>query len=411
MIFGFWSSIMKLCWLAIFAVLCYPAFVSACPFCPSAGQTLLGEVNQAHLIVFGKLSNAKRDPNDFGKGTTDMEIEVVVKDHEFLKGKKKITLPRYVPVDEKTKYLVFCEIYKGELDPYRGEPVEVKSTIAEYLKGAIAVREKDVPTKLSYFFKHFDAADWTVSADAFQEFSNSDYVDVRKAAVKMDANHLMKMLKDPNTSAGRYGLYGMLLGHCGNLKDHGQQLREFIDNPKIKQATGLDGLLAGYTMLDPKGGLEYVQSLIKDKQEEFLVRYAALRCMRFFWEYRTDVLDKKAVVASVLPLLDQQDIADIAIDDLRKWEQWEYTTKILALFDRPTHDIPIVQRSIIKYALQAPANDNNKAATEFLKRMRADEKQAERVKDLEALLELEKPRPPEPKVETKIDPKVETKKP
>jgi hypothetical protein len=58
-----------------------------------------------------------------------------------------------------------------------------------------------------------------------------------------------------------------------------------------------------------------------------------------------------------------------------------------------------VQRSIIKYALQAPTTD--KTATEFLKRMRADEKQAERVKDLEALLELEKPRPPEAKVEPK----------
>ena len=38
---------------AALAVLLGPALAFACPFCPSAGQTLLGEVNQAHLIVFG----------------------------------------------------------------------------------------------------------------------------------------------------------------------------------------------------------------------------------------------------------------------------------------------------------------------------------------------------------------------
>ena len=96
------------------ALVLLPAAAVACPFCPSAGQTLLGEVNQAHLIVFGTLTNAQRDPNEFGKGTTDMEIEVIVKDHQFLKGKKKITLPRYVPdTKDKSKYLVFCEIYKA----------------------------------------------------------------------------------------------------------------------------------------------------------------------------------------------------------------------------------------------------------------------------------------------------------
>src|SRR3954447_27049937 len=151
--------------LSLLAAVGVPALALACPFCPSAGQTLLGEVNQAHLIVFGTMTNAQRDPNEFGKGTTDLEIEVVVKDHEFLKGKKKITLPRYVPSDpkSKTKHLVFCEIYKGELDPYRGEAVPADSKIAQYLKGAIDIRDKDMATRLKYFFENFDSPDWAIS--------------------------------------------------------------------------------------------------------------------------------------------------------------------------------------------------------------------------------------------------------
>lgn len=381
---------------AALAVLTLPALATACPFCPSAGQTLLGEVNQAHLIVFGTMTNAQRDPNEFGKGTTDFEIEVVVKDHEFLKGKKKIVLPRYVPPDpkNKSKHLVFCEIYKGELDPYRGEAVAPDSKIAEYLKGAIAIKDKEMPVRLAYYFKHFDSADWAISGDAFQEFSNADYKDVRVAAAKMDADHVLKTLKDPNTSIARYGLLGLLLGHCGKADPHGKALRTFIDDPKVKQATGLDGLLAGYVLLDPKGGMDFVGNLIKDTKEDFLIRYAALRCMRFFWEYRDDVIKHADIIAAVKPLLAQSDIVDLAVEDLRKWNQWDLAAEVLALFDKPSHDIPIVQRSLIKFALSAPAT--NKSSAAFLARMRSDEKQAERVKDLEQLLELEKPKPMDP---------------
>ena len=247
---------MSLRWLWSVATLVIPSIALACPFCPSAGQTMLGEVKQAHLIVFGSMSNARRDPNEFGKGTTDFEIEVVVKDHEFLKGKKTLSLPRYIPPDPKgkSKHLVFCEIYKGALDPYRGEQVPQDSKIAEYLKGAIDLQSKPVPDRLMYFFQNFDSPDWSISGDAFQEFSAAEYKDVRTTAKLMDPDKILKMLKDPNTSVARYGLLGMLLGHCGKPVPHGQALKTFIDDPKVKQASGLDGLLTGYILLDPKAG-------------------------------------------------------------------------------------------------------------------------------------------------------------
>src|SRR5262249_38281373 len=244
-------------WYSLIGLLALLLFVPpapACPFCPSAQQTLLGEPNQATLIVFGTLTTAQRDPNEFGKGTTDMEIEVVVKDHEFLKGKKKITLPRYVPPDpkNKSKHLIFCEIYKGELDPYRGEAVPPDSQIATYLKGAIELKEKDMPTRLAYFFKNFDASDWAVSGDAFQEFSNAEYKAVRVPAAKFDSDHVLKMLKDPNTSKARLGLLGLIFGHCAKGEANAKALRALIDDPDVRQATGLDGLLAGYVLLAPK---------------------------------------------------------------------------------------------------------------------------------------------------------------
>ncbi|WP_020469254.1 hypothetical protein [Zavarzinella formosa] len=381
--------------IAFLSLAAFGTQAMACPFC-TPGQTLLGEVGQADLIIFGTLSNAKRDPNDFSKGTTDMEIELIVKDHDFLKGKKSITLPRYVPSDpkNKSKHLVFCEIYKGQLDPYRGEAVPQESKIAEYLKGAIALKAKPGPEKLLYFYKHFDSSDWSVSADAFQEFSNADYTEIRPVAEKMEADRIIKMLKDPNTSAARYGLLGLLVGHCGKPETHAKQLREFLDQPKVREATGLDGLLTGYIMLDQKEGTKFVNDLIKNTKEDFLIRYAALRCLRFCWDYRTDIISKDAIISAVKPLIAQADIADLAIEDLRKWQRWEMASELIDLFGKSSHDIPIIQRSIIKFALTAPAD--NKVTGEFLKKLRADASQSERVKDLEQLLELEKPRPAQP---------------
>jgi hypothetical protein len=369
-----------------------------CPFCGTTGQTLSGEVAQANLIVFGTLGNAKRDPNEFGKGTTELTIEMVVKDHEFLNGKKTITLPRYVPQDpkNKTKYLVFCEIYKGQLDPYRGEAVSPDSKIAKYLKGALDVRNKEVASRLVYFFDYLDSPDNVISLDAFMEFANADYKDAVPVYPKFPASTIVKWLQDPNTSPARFGLYGSMLGHCGDAKEHAPLLRQMLDDPKKRFSTGMDGMLAGYVMLDPKAGWKYIRSLLSDSKQEFLIRYAALRTARFFWEFRKDVIPIEEIIPAMELLLSQGDIADLPIDDLRRWGCWDLTDKVLSLYSEKSHSIPIVKRSIVRFALSAQyAHPDNAKAAAFLKERRAED--PDRIKEIEQLLELERT-PPKPAV-------------
>src|SRR5215204_6230851 len=107
---------MTLRWLipAVAALLLASDRTEACPFCTPTGTTLTGEVAQADFILYGTLSNPQRDPNDptaFNKGSTDLSIEMVIKSHDMVKDKKKITLPRYVPPDGKDyKYLIFFNV-------------------------------------------------------------------------------------------------------------------------------------------------------------------------------------------------------------------------------------------------------------------------------------------------------------
>lgn len=375
-------------WIAVvWAWLMYGSAAWACPFCGPGRQTLTQEAAQAALIIFGTPSNPMFDPTATFQGTTDLEIESVVKDHPFISGKKKVTINRYLALDKASpkKYLVFCDVFKDKLDPYLGMPVEPDSQIADYLKGALAVREKDPTTRLLYFFKYLDHPDLNLSDDAYQEFANADYKDFRPLAEKLDPDLIVKWLKDPNTPVSRFGLYGSMLGHCGKER-HAQILREMLDDPEKRFSTGIDGMLAGYVHLSPKEGWEYLRGILSDAGRDFLLRYAGLRAARYFWEYRPDIVSGDTVVEALKQMLPQNDIADLVIEDLRKWKRWELTDTILALFDQNSHDAPIIRRAILRFALQAPAGKYPKAA-EFVAAQR--KRDLEWVKDVEELLQLE----------------------
>jgi hypothetical protein len=370
--------------VALAAVVCVvPA--DSCPFCSMQGKTLTGDVNEASMVLYGTLSNAQVAANgEFGQGTTDLTIEAVIKKHELLGDKKVITLPRFIPAGKgQDKFLIFCDVFKGKIDPYRGVPVPADSDIVRYLKGALEVKDKPISERLKFFFDFLDNKDTEIANDSYKEFGNSDYKDYRDMARDLPADKVAAWLEDPNTPAFRHGLYASMLGHCGKEK-HADLLRKLLDDPQKRASSGVDGMFAGYTLLRPKEGWAYVRSILNDPKQEFMLRYAALRGVRFFWENRTDVIDKKAVAEAVALLLDQGDIADLAIEDLRKWQQWDVADRVIDLAGKKTHDVPIIRRSILRYALSCPANEKAKA---FVEEMR--KKDAEGVKDAEELLKLE----------------------
>jgi hypothetical protein len=361
-----------------------------CPFCNGGdGKTLTTVASESSLVLFGKLTNARVDPKDAYAGQTDLEIETVVKSHDILAGRKVITLPRYLPPQPDFKFLVFCDLYKGTLDPYRGEPAKADSVIAGYLKGALAIKDKDPATRLKYFFDYLEDKDPTVSDDAYKEFGFADYKDFRSVAEKLPPETIARWLKDPNMSVARTGLYASILGHCGKA-EHAAMLRALLDDPLRRQTAGADGVMAGYVMLRPKEGWTYVSGLMANDKLDFAVRYAALRSARFFHEFRPDVVSKADLTKAVTSLLEQKDIADLAIEDLRKWSQWGMADKILPLYGRESHSASIIRRAILRFALSCPPGENL-AVGAFLADRRKDS--AKLLEEVQELLNLESPKP------------------
>lgn len=354
----------------------------ACPFCSEErGPTLVGDFNQATMVLVGTFSNPMIGKGGLEDGTTEFHIEQVLKTHDVIKDKKKITLPRYLP-NAKNKFVVFCDVYKGNIDPYRGVEIPDKSELVKYLTGAVQLKDKAASDRLRYCFDFLNSPEFDVAIDAYREFAKADYKDYMDMAKKLPADTIAAWLKDPKTPPYRYGLYASLLGHCGK-EEHAKLLRTMIDDPEKRKGSGIDGLLAAYLMLQPKEGWSYLTTLLKDSNQEFLFRYAGLRTLRFLWDQRPDLVGKKELVQGMALVLQQSDMADFAVEDLRKWHRWEMTDQILDLYGKKTHDIPVIRRAILRFALQSP----EARATAFVREQR--KRDSEWVKDTEELLKLE----------------------
>jgi hypothetical protein len=386
-------SIWLLAGIAFFA---YAFTTQACPFCEEKGLTLVGQFEEAQFVLFGHFTNAKITNNGLDQGESDFEIERVLKSHETIKGKTKLTLPRYI-TDSKTKFIIFCDVYKGKIDPYKGMPVVNDSEMVRYLSGVLEHKAKSQPERLRYAFDFLNSPETEVAMDAYREFAKADYKDYKDIAKKLPAETIAGWLQDPKTPPFRYGLYASLLGHCGNEK-HATLLREMIDDPEKRKGSGLHGLMASYVMLKPKEGWAMLTETVQSKDKPFLVRYSGLQTMRFIWENRTDLLDKdeaaakNMIVKGVAGVLQVTDMADFAVEDLRKWQRWEFADQIIGLYGQKNYNTPIIRKSILRYALQCP----NPSAKMFVAAQ--TKRDAEWVSETRELLELETtPAPATPK--------------
>lgn len=385
----------------VLTVLVPPASEGAlCPFCGMQGPTLTGEVGQAKLVLYGQLVNAKQDAN--GDGTTDLVVSNVIK-NDFV-GKKEdpladrnktVHLDRYIPglgANNKYRYLVYCDLFRGKIDPYRTVPVVPDGDMAKYLLGALGHKDAAIGKRLRYFFDYLDNPDLEISNDAFKEFANADYKDYQGMARDLPVERVVGWLKHEKTPAFRYGLYASLLGHCGK-PEHAAVLRDMLDDPAKRLGSGVDGMLAGYVMLKPKEGWNYTRDILKDDKKEFMTRYAALRAVRFLWDMRPDLVSRKDLKEGLSCLLDQNDIADLAIDDLRKRQCWDTTDRILGLRNTKSYEIPIVRRAILRFALNCQDSKvkGSAAARAYVDEIR--KKDAQMVADAEELLKLEQTPP------------------
>jgi hypothetical protein len=384
--------------LTLFLALALVSISQACPFCNAeAGKTLLEEVGEARFVVYGWLESA-----DESKETSVIGIEKVIKDDPDRPKGDRLTIKKFLDPNvidrKKDRVLLFCDFYKGQPDAYRGVVVKTGSKMPEYIEGVRARKDKPLSERLAFCFNYLDDPDQEVSGDAYKEFARSDYSDFKAMAKSLPSARVLKWLTDKTSPAPafRMGLYASMLGHCGKAED-ADVVKKLLDDPD-RRTSGVDGLLAAYVMLKPKEGFAYLRNVLKSPKEDFMYRYAALRALRFLNDYRSDLVARKELVEAACLLLDQDDISDMAVEDLRKWKAWETAPRVVALTKKPNIDeLTVVKRAVLRYCIQAEGSPEAEA---YLKARTADDPEA--VKDARELLDIEKPaipakKPPSPR--------------
>ncbi|OWK42353.1 RES domain-containing protein [Fimbriiglobus ruber] len=364
-------------------------YAPACTFCGGGGAlggrlTLSEHYRRAKFVARGKLKNPRFDPNGVG-GTTEFHVEAVLKPDAAFAKQPVILLQQYLPVvgDTPPDYVVFCAVADGKPDLLHG--VAGTPAVADYLRGAAEVSEKDAAARLGYAFTNLDSADLTVGADAFLEFARATDADIVRAKAALDPAKLRKLLTGAATPTERTGVFALMLGLCGGQQDAALLASLLAKDPlpdRVRENLG--GFLAGLTLLDAEAGWSRTEALLTDAKKPFDQRLTAVGTVRFFQATRP-VETRPRALRCYRALIGQGDLADVAIDDLRRWGWWDLTADVLRVFDTPTHAAPIVRRGIVRYALQCPTDE----AKQFVAATRA--KDAKLVEGVEEALKLYEP--------------------
>ena len=145
-----------------------------------------------------------------------------------------------------------------------------------------------------------------------------------------------------------------------------------------------DGYLGGYIHLRPREGWNKALAVLSDGSKPLPMRLAAVRTVRLYhgWQPKDSRDD---VLKCLSGMITQGELADVAIEDLRRWQMWDLTRDVVALYGKKGFDAPIMQRAIVRYALCVKEDD---AAKKFMAERRRYE--PDLVKEVEESLQFEK---------------------
>jgi len=214
---------------------------------------------------------------------------------------------------------------------------------------------------LLYFFKHLNSPEPAIATDAYKEWAMAGNREVGLVANKLPAAELRAWFLDRKTPPERLSLYGYLLGACGQAED-ANLLRSFLRNPDDRTSRAMVGLLAGFIHLQPAEGWQMAIDMLSDPKRPFTQRHAVLRTLRFYYGFQPDQ-SRKYVLQCLEVMLKQEELLDLAVDQLRTWKMWNYTDTITALYRRP-NNAPITKRCILRYALTCPLPQAKKLVDE-----------------------------------------------
>jgi hypothetical protein len=346
---------------AIFVAAMPLAAVLACPLC-TPSETLTEKLTKSDAAVLVRWIETQK-PMGGNLGSASYEVLRVLKAPPFetsVKPGLRISVDRYRDAKPGDLFLLFAPkppmpeksdapVAARPLQ-WRNDPQEITQVGYDYLEQAPAA---DIPVtkRLEYFLKFLEHPDQTIANDAYAEFANAPYEDITPLAAQLPREKLRKWIVDPETSPTHLGLYGLMLGLCGNDDDLRLMEAKILEKPIADvDRLGIDGVTSGYLLLAKEKGLDLVdRTKLRDKDIPFGETYAAMQALRFVWQYAEGAIPKDRLRRSMRILLDRPELADVVIADLTRWQDWSIQDRLVELYGFDEYNVFEVKRAIVFY--------------------------------------------------------------
>lgn len=307
------------------------------------------------------VSGSAADLDSQTTGSTKLRLQSLLKGiHPTLDTDSEFTLSQHQPGNAGELFLVFGKQREDAI-----EWTEVQRITAEclrYISSAPSpTDEKRV--RLAYYMGYLEHPQQAIAIDAYSEFANASYEDVAALRKLMPREKLREWLASEEENPDRemrVGLYGLMLGLCGQESD-AEFLRQEICNSK-ESRLGLNGLIAGYLVLTGESGLDIITSqILLNPDAEFSQRFAVMEALRFLWSYEQNEISKTELISSMRLMLKEPMLTSLAVTDLARWKDWESVDQISALYGQSGYDDITTKRAIVRYLLLASAAETEEA--------------------------------------------------
>lgn len=328
--------------------------VRACPFCGEPTLTLSEQLGKADDVVLAEwVSNSDK----LGAQSTKYEIVQIARDPlKKWKIGQNVTVERLIPGKSGNLALLLGKrptLGKTELTEWR-DPIEITEVAYQYVLQAPSP-ETPVSKRLAYFSRFLEFGDPVIAKDAYGEFANSSYKDIVPVAKKLSAAKIRKWIFDSNRKElqTRRGLYGMLLGLCGDGSDIARLEEVIRENPVDELRLGIDGMIGGYLLLAGADGLAVIEKAkFLASNVPFSETHSTLNALRFLWTYGEGRIPAERLRESLRLLLNQPQLAELAVIDLARWKDWKIQPQLMKLYDSGGEYSDVrMKRAIIKFML------------------------------------------------------------
>ena len=210
--------------------------------------------------------------------------------------------------------------------------------------------------RLPYYLKFLENPDPLLSIDAWAEFANATYDDVKAVQDQMPRAKLREWIADPMMTPERLGLYGMMLGLCGNVDDAAFLKMQIGTVPPTGKDNaeffryGTDGLMGGYLLLTGEDGVAFLeQTRLKPDVPTDSV-HAVVQALQFVWTYESGLIPQPRLQSSMRRLLSNNDLRILTITNLARWKDWDSWPELERLFRNECADDRATQKAIVLFA-------------------------------------------------------------